>query len=216
MRPELENRRQELHERARKDPQFRLTLYAAGNLLLNLGYGVYNLYLGTRGDTIWFCTLALFCIVMAVGRIIVIVREWGRAPRVSDWVMLRRMGFLMVTLAVLVGASALLSLTFGYTKRYSVPMLLVIGGWTGYKAVASAIRTVRAYRRQAPVFIVLRDISLADAVTSLLSLERSLTGAYSADRQAALETDAFCALMGFTLLLVLGMNMRSLGKRNLR
>ena len=189
----------------------RVILSASMGLSLNLAYAVYHGTLGFCSHSLWFLLLGAYYILLSVMRFGVVRYESQNQKRedsLSPEFLLRFLGILFLTLAVLLAFSAYWSFRHDVAVQHQEIMMITIATYTFYKITAAAVHAVRARRQRSAWLIALRNIGCADAAASLLTLQRSMLVSF--DGMRGENRDVLNALTGAgvcILIAVLGIGM---------
>jgi hypothetical protein len=155
----------------------RVILSASMGLSLNLAYAVYHGVLGFCSRSLWFLLLGAYYILLSVMRFGVVrydAQNRKNDDSLSPVFLLRFLGILFLTLAVILAFSVYWSFRYDVSVQYQEIMMITIATYTFYKITAAAIHAAKARRQQSVWLIALRNIGCADAAASLLTLQRSM------------------------------------------
>lgn len=143
-------------------------------LMLNLAYGVYNGVLGLVSPSWWFVTLGAYFIVLGVMRFAVWQGERAADDTVAAGFVRRFTGALLVVMSVFLVGMVYLSAVRDRGVRYHEIVMITIAAYTFTKMVVAIIHW-RGARNSASSFRkTLCSIAFADALVSVLSLQRSM------------------------------------------
>lgn len=141
------------------------------SLILNLAYAIYNSILGFISHSWWFITLSIYYAVLSVMRFAVL-----RIKRKSETEIFAKKftGFCFVFLSVCLVGTVILSAVTNRGVKHNEIVMITIALYTFTKVVLGIINLVKSKKRSSPAFKTLRNISFADALVSVFSLQRSM------------------------------------------
>ena len=145
--------------------RFRIVLYTAGSLTLNVAYAAYNGILGLFYGSIWFMILCVYYGLLAVMRYMAVSYEKKLDKGiqvVSEVYVMRFTGMMFIVMSVVLMLIELYSMIHNTARQYARLVIASI-------AVYTVIKLARA------LLSAIRNISLADAGVSAVTLIRSLT-----------------------------------------
>lgn len=196
-------------ERYFSETIFRAEVSLYPSLLINLFYAGIKLFSGIRYSSVWFGTLAVYYILLAVMRFFLLyyVRKKGRKQEnpVSELKICRFCGMILLILDW--ALSGVIVLVVRKNSGFEYPGLLIymMALYTFY-AVITAIRNVIKFRKyESSVISVAKVINLTAALASMLSLETAMLTQFGAARDAAFRQRMSAATGAVVSILVLGM-----------
>lgn len=188
---------------------FRAEIALYPSLLINLLYAGVKLFSGIRYRSVWFATLAVYYILLAVMRFFLLhhVRKSGRKGEnpISELKICRLCGIILMILDwALVGIIVLVvRKNSGFT--YPGPLIYAMALYTFY-AVITAVKNVIKFRKyQRPSIAVAKVINLTAALVSMLSLETAMLTQFGAAEDAVFRQTMTAATGTAVSLIVLGM-----------
>jgi hypothetical protein len=114
----------------------------------------------------------------------------------------------MAALAVILSVIVELTISDSVGKSYPMAIMIAIAAFTFFTVIRSVVLMIRAHRSREGLTILLRNISCASAVGSVLSLERSMLGTFgSSTDRFTYVTEGVSGLVGFLIVLALGVSM---------
>lgn len=194
-------------ERLRTDRAFRILLAAAVNMGWNFLYGLFCGGLGLVYRSGWFCAMAAYHLSLGLLRLIAV--ESGRAPgKSAGRKILLGLGVGLMVLAVILSVIVRLTIADSVGRVYPIAVMISIAALTFYTVIRAVVNMVRAHRKKDQLVIMLRNISCASAVGSILSLERSMLGTFgSSTSPFTYVMEGVSGLVGFLIVLSLGIAM---------
>lgn len=141
------------------------------SLAFNLAYAVYNFVLGFISHSWWFVTLGAYFVVLSVMRFAVL-----RIKRKSETEIFAKKftGFCFLFLSVCLVGTVILSAVTNRGVKYNEIVMITIAVYTFTKVVLGIVNLVKSKKYSSPAFKTLRNISFADALVSVFSLQRSM------------------------------------------
>jgi len=127
----------------------------------------------------------------------------------SERFVMRLCGGMMVALAVILGVSTMLSILQERAVPHGLILMLVIAIYTFWKLTMAIIHTVQAHQTGTPLTKTIRNITLAGALASLMTMQRSMLASFGAEMPGE-DVRLFNALTGggvFLCVLLMGINM---------
>jgi len=151
--------------------RLKLTSMTLLSLVFNLTYAVYNCVLGFVSHSWWFITLSAYYAVLGVMRFAVL-----QIKRKSETEIFAKKftGFCFLFLSVCLVGTVILSLTDNRGVKHHEIVMITIALYTFTKVVLGIINLVKSKKLSSPAFKTLRNISFADALVSVFSLQRSM------------------------------------------
>lgn len=164
-------------ERFLDDHAFRTILTTLPAFLINVAYTVYNGVIGIMNQSAWFITMAVYYSLLGIMRYRA-VSTGRRIARLEDKQLIRKKelsvikmdGILLLVLNLALSGAVLLTIAQDTAKRYSEIMVISIAAYTFYKITMALINMIKVRKTQSPILITIRNIGVADALVSMLTL----------------------------------------------
>ena len=151
--------------------RFRIVLYTAGSLTLNVAYAAYNGILGLFYGSIWFMILGVMR-YMAVSY----EKKLDKGIQVvSEVYVMRFTGMMFIVMSVVLMLIELYSMIHNTARQYARLVIASIAVYTVIKLARAIINLIKVQKHRSPLLSAIRNISLADAGVSAVTLIRSLT-----------------------------------------
>ena len=144
--------------------RFRIVLYTAGSLTLNVAYAAYNGILGLFYGSIWFMILCVYYGLLAVMRYMAVSYE----KKLDK-------GMMFIVMSVVLMLIELYSMIHNTARQYARLVIASIAVYTVIKLARAIINLIKVQQHRSPLLSAIRNISLADAGVSAVTLIRSLT-----------------------------------------
>lgn len=195
-----------LGQRMQDDQRFRLVVAAAINLSINLVYGAGHAVFGVKEGSVWLLTMAAYYILLGVMRFGAVLTERKHA---SERFVMRFCGGLLMALALVLAGSTALSLLQERSVPHGLILMITIAAYTFWKMTMAIVHTVQAHRTGTPLTRTLRNITLAAALASLMTMQRSMLVSFEGDLSAgeALVLNIMTGAAVCILVFLMGLNM---------
>ena len=117
-------------------------------------------------------------------------------------------GLGLLLLAVILAVIVTITISDAVGKTYDIVVMISIATFTFIVVGKAMVNAFQAHRKGDLLSIMLRNISLASAVGSVLSLERSMLGTFgSSTDQFTYVMEGISGLVGFVIVVLLGCSM---------
>ncbi len=189
-----------------EERRFRIIVTAALSMGVNLLYGAGHGVMGLLDGSAWLLVMAAYYALLGGMRFGAV---WTEVRRGSETQAMRLSGGLLMALAVVLGASTFISLLQERETPHGTIVMITIAAFTFWKLTMAIVHTVQAHRSGTPVTKTIRSISLAGALASLMTMQRSMLVSFG---EAGNEAEALTlnALTGGAVVLavfLMGLNM---------
>ena len=171
-----------------KDYHYRTVLFTYASLAVNLIFALGNGIFGIVNRSVWFGAMSAYYIVLSMMRFIVIRFEWRNAtepksPKVrrKELSVYRNCGILLILLTIVLGASVIQMVYSDQGHNYPGTLIFAVAAYTFYKIILSVINVVKAGKLKSPLLMTIKNISYADAVVSMLSLQTAMFAAFGSE-----------------------------------
>lgn len=158
--------------------RFRIVVYTAGSLTLNVAYAAYNGVLGLFYGSVWFMILCVYYALLAVMRYMAVSYEKKQDKGievVSEVYVMRFTGMMFIVMSVVLMLIELYSAIHNTARQYAKLVIASIAVYTVIKLVRAIVNLVKVQKHRSPLLSAIRNISLADAGVSAVTLIRSLS-----------------------------------------
>lgn len=178
-----------LVERYFSETMFRTEVSLYPSFFINLFYAGIKLFSGIRYRSVWFGTLAVYYILLAMMRFFLLrhVRRKGKKQenRILELKICRICGIILMLLDWALTGFIVLVVRKNSGFEYPGVLIYVMALYTFY-AVITAVRNVIKFRNyENPAVSVAKVINLTAAFVSMLSLETAMLTQFGAARDAA-------------------------------
>lgn len=147
---------------------------------MNSLYGICHAFFGIITNSLWLITMAAYYIIIGTMRFSVIFYEKNnKTKNFNDELFVKSFsGYMFLLLSVVLISTTCLAVRENIGLRYHKYMMIAIAAYTFTKIVWAIIRQYKSRRCDSPVLITIRNISFADALASLFSLQRSMLASF--------------------------------------
>ncbi len=144
------------------------------SLIFNFVYAFCNCAIGFLTHSWWFITVGAYYFVLTVTRFSVLqIQRKNKDPQI-DFFAKRITGILFLVLSFcLVGINILSAIKDRGTVFHEI-IMIAIATYTFTKITIAIIKLIKSRKLPSPIIKVLRNISFADAVVSIYTLQRSM------------------------------------------
>ena len=139
-------------------------------LLVNAAYAVGNLLVGFSGLSWWFITLGIYYIILSTMRLTVIIMS----QKVRSGVASKYVGVMLMITAIPLLGIVFLCFVREAGNRFHEIIMIAMAAYAFTKITLAIINLIKVRRTSSEVERSLRNISLADALVSIASLQRSM------------------------------------------
>lgn len=170
-----------LVDRYLKEDLFRAEAALYQGFFINLLYAGIKMFTGIFYRSVWFITLAVYYILLALMRASLLnyVRSAGK-NKVSEWKRYRLCGIILLFMNI--ALTGIVILVVHQNSGFEYPgMLIYVMAMYAFYAAITAVRNVIKFRRYgSPVMSAAKVISLTAALVSMLSLETAMLTQFGA------------------------------------
>ena len=199
-----------------EDYTFRTILTTLPTFLINGVDTVYTGVIGVMNQSAWFITMAVYYSLLGIMRYFAVNTE-RKTSRMENPKLIRKRelsvirtdGILLLLLNLALSGVVLLTIAKGTAKTHSEIMVISIAAYTFYKITMAVINMVKVRKMQSPILITIRNIGVADALVSMLTLQTTMlasfqgTSSIDANRMNGITGLAVCiliALLGVSMI----------------
>ena len=192
--------------RMQDDQRFRLIISAAVMLCVNLLYGMGHAVFGVLEGSAWLLAMAAYYILLGVMRFGAVLTE---RKHTSERFVMRFCGGMLMALALVLASATMISLLQESSIPRGIILMITIAAYTFWKMIVAIIHTMRAHRTGTPLTRTLRNITLATALASLMTMQRSMLVSFEGDMspQEKLLMNIFTGTAVCLLVFLMGLNM---------
>ncbi|MGN0657221.1 MAG: hypothetical protein ACI4KR_10550 [Ruminiclostridium sp.] len=173
-----------LGNRFMTDMPFRTHISLYGSLAVNLLYVALNVISGIMYKSAWFFTLALYHMILAVMRFL-LVRFANRVGigknRFKELRRSRLCGFILLTVNLFLSGAVLMIVYSDKGYEYHGMLIYVMATYTFYITTLAIINLKKYRKLGSPVMTMAKIINMAAALVSMLSLETAMFSEFGKD-----------------------------------
>ncbi|MDE5782377.1 MAG: hypothetical protein K2I03_13015 [Lachnospiraceae bacterium] len=166
-----------LGKRLLRDVRFRTEIELYQGFFINLLYIVMKLVSGIYYHSMWFISIAVYYILLAVMRFMLLYRGKKKADRDTMEAELRRYRLCGIMLLLMNQALAGIVIFMVHQNRgyeYSGLLIYAMAVYSFYAVIIAIINIVKFRRHGSPVLSAAKAINLVAAMVSILSLETAM------------------------------------------
>jgi hypothetical protein len=176
-----------LGNRYMTDRVFRTNISLSVSFVINMLYVGINLWFWHTLKSYWFLVLAVYYVIMAVMRFLLV--RYFRSRRIgsdilSEWKRSRICAYILLLINLSLSGAVLMILY--QSKGYDYPgvMIYVMALYAFYALTMSIVDMVKYRKMESPVMTTTKVVSLSAALVSLLNLETAMFAQFGADLSA--------------------------------
>lgn len=175
------------------DPKFRTKIMLYFGFSVNLLYIVMKMLSGIYYRSVWFISIAVYYILLAVMRFVLVRRgkaKGGRSPMEVELRRYRKCGIMLLIMNQ--ALTAIVVLIVQQNQGYEYPGLLIyaMAAYSFYAVITAVVNLVKFRKHGSPVMSAAKAISLVAALVSLLSLTTAMLAQFGGE-----ETTEFRQIM---------------------
>ena len=186
----------------------KIKIFTLFSLASNVIFFIYNIAIGILYQSWWMLTIGTYYVLLSIMRAFVIKSK-------SDGCFIKRVSgiMLILTVAPLIGTVILASIK-DRGIRFQLIMMLSVAVYSFSKIVIAIVNLAKLSKVKSAKTVVLRNISFADALVSILSLQRSMLASFEGMSEEGIRNMNIATGSGVCLLIfILGMNMLLYAKK---
>ena len=212
------------------DTGLRTVLFTVPGMGLNLIYAIFNGIIGVTNHSAWCGSLAAYYMLLCVMRFLSVsyARKvydgkliWKRkhteknnsrknkdSLEAKSWSVHRNCGIMLSVSSIALGGAVIMLVSGEGGNPYPGLMIYAVATYTFYKLGMAITNMIKARKANSILLVTLRDISYADALVSILSLQTALFAAFGQDSGAMIPIANALTGTGICLMIfVLGIYM---------
>lgn len=187
-----------LGNRLMTDRVFRTNVSLSVSFVISMLYVGINLWSWYMLESYWFMVLAVYYVIMAVMRFLLVryvrIQKIGTSI-ISEWKRSRICAYILLLINLSLSGAVLMILY--QSKGYDYPGILiyVMALYTFYSTIHAIVEIVRYRKMESPVMTTAKIVSLSAALVSMLNLETAMFAQFGAD-MAPVHQRLFIILTG--------------------
>lgn len=164
-----------------QEDMFRAETALYQGFFINILYAGIKLFSGIIYQSVWFVTLAVYYILLAVMRACLLhyVRKGGK-DKVSEWRRYRLCGIILLFMNAALAGMVVLAVCQNSGFEYPGMLIYVMAMYAFYAAITAVWNVVKFRRYESPVMSAAKVINLTAALVSMLSLETAMLTRFGA------------------------------------
>ena len=191
------------------DAGFRSAVLFSLSLIVNIAYALLCGVLGIALRASWYGMFSFYYLLLSALRCGLLAAsrrgkkragEDARGLLVSRWKLYRLCGIALFVLEFALAAAVTVMVAVGRPAPVSEVLAIASAAYTFYKVISAAVGFVKVRRLHDPLLQAFRNINLADAAVSLLSLQVTLVAVFSQGQGESMKP--LNAAMGFFVCLL--------------
>lgn len=195
-----------LVDRYLKEDMFRAEAALYRGFLINLFYAGVKMFSGILYQSVWFVTLSVYYILLAVMRFALLhhVRKQEK-DRASGWRRYRLCGIILLFMNFALSGIVILVVHQNSGFEYPGVLIYIMAMYAFYAAITAVWNVVKFRKYGSPVLSAAKVINLTAAMVSMLSLETAMLTQFGAADDATFRQIMIAATGAGVSFLVLGM-----------
>lgn len=171
-----------LFEKYLKEIEFRTETSLYQGVLINLLYVALKFFSGIYYRSIWFGSLAVYYLLLAVMRFSLLhyVRS-RKCDRVSEWKRYRFCGIVLLFMNQALAAIVVIVVKQNKGFEYAGFLIYAMALYAFYAVITSVINVVKFRKYGSPIMSAAKVINLTAALVSMLSLETAMLAQFGGD-----------------------------------
>ena len=171
-------------QRYQTDVSFNIYVSLYRGLALNILYAILKFVFGIYYHSVWFDTLAVYYLLLAVTRF-TLVRYAGRnalgANLLSEWRRYRLCGIILLLLNLALTGVVILVVQENEGFHYAGYLIYAMALYAFYNVITAVRNVVRFRRYRSPVMSAAKVVNLAAALVSILALETAMLAQFGSN-----------------------------------
>lgn len=191
-----------------EDVKFRTEVSLGVGFTINLLYIVMKLASGIYYRSVWFVALAVYYILLAVMRFLLLYRRKWPEGDVRLELELRRYrlcGCILLMMNLALGGIVIFMVWHNRGYEYPGMLIYAMAAYSFYAVIIAAINVVKFRRHGSPILSAAKAINLVAALVSILSLETAMLSQFGRDNSPMFRKAMTGATGGGVCVIVLGM-----------
>lgn len=173
-------------KRIATDYGFRAGFFSTITSTINILYALYTLGVAILTHSLWYGSLCAAYLILSLMRFYVVrgnrkQLKYDKINYVESWNIFRNVGISLIMYAFAFSAVVAQMVMFQIYNKYAGYLIYGVIGYTIYKVVIAIVKLLSVRKYKNPTWQSLRNITFADALVSLLSLQNSVLAAFAAD-----------------------------------
>ncbi len=185
------------------DPRLRVHISLYGSFYINVGYGLFHLWLGVYHRTFWFSSLGVYYLCLGAMRFFLLSHTKRYAPgerQKSELLKYRACGRILLVMNLALSLIVFFMVYWGRTFSHHMITAIAIAAYTFTAFTLAIVQMVKFKKYKSPVFSASKAISFAAACVSMLTLTSTLLTTFSDGSMGALEQKIMLGCVGIAVM----------------
>ena len=190
------------------DAAFRAEMSIYPSLGINLFYAAFKLITGILYGSVWLITLAVYYVLLAVMRFLVLTSARKRskgATRADEFRHYRLCGVLLAVINLALSGMVLFLVRQEGSYDYPGVLIYVMAMYAFYAVITAVINIIKFRKHGSPTLSAAKAISLTAALVSMLALETAMLSQFGGEGDELLRKVMLSASGGAVCAFVFGM-----------
>lgn len=162
------------------DLAFRGSVSIYQGIAVNFFYGLFRIVVGIRYASVWFVSMAVYYLVLAVLRLSLIL-NYRHKSKTDELRCYRRTGWWLFLLNLPMGGMILLMVLTNSGYSYPGYVIYLSAMYTFYTMVTSVVNLVRFRRLGSPILSAAKVLNFIAALMSILGLQTAMIARFSSE-----------------------------------
>lgn len=171
-------------------------------LVGNMAFALYHLIFGIFAKSLWMLTLGMYYLILSIIRFFVL------RTKKSPYIATRFTGIMLIILAIPLLGSTVLSVI--RDRGYNLHMIIMIAmaAYAFTKVTIATVNLIKSRHGTDAKYMMLRNISFADALVSIFALQRSMLVSFEGMSGGEIQIMNACLGCGVCIMVfLLGLNL---------
>ncbi len=208
--------------RYQEDTHLRVKLSLYGTLLWNIGYAVFQLWLGFYHHTFWFYSIGAYYVCLAIMRFFLLTYTRKYTPgerRRVELIKYRACGWIFLVMNLALTLIIFFMLYWNRTFQHHEITTIAMAAYTFTSFTMAIINVVKYRKYNSPVFSASKAISFASACVSMLTLTSTMLTTFSDGTMDVFSEKIMLGGVGFAVsavVLIMAIGMIVKGTKSLK
>ncbi len=170
-----------------EDTHFKIQISLYGTFILNAVYAVFQLCLGMYHSSVWYYSLALYYVLIALVRFLLLRHTRSYSPCEDMQKELRRYrltGMFLLMINIALSAILINMILRGVMIVHHEITTIAMAAYTFTSVTMSIVNIIKYRKYHSPIFSGAKAVSLAAALVSVLTLENAMLTAFGSSANA--------------------------------
>lgn len=174
-----------------EDSRLRTVMFTLPGMGLNLIYAGFNGVIGISRHSAWYGSLAAYYIFLSLMRFLAVsyakdvyvTKKPKGSLKEREWKVYRSCGAMLSMVSIALGGAVIVLVGGNGGKSYPGLMIYAAATYTFVKMGLAIKNMIQARKKKSCFMMTLRNISCADALVSMLSLQTALLAAFGEEKE---------------------------------